>query len=157
MDTIYRMTVAESAEIMNASINGFKDSQPTFLDDCEPIIYGVNKCLALRDYLLGLPLTMVLSDSHFYVEALLNQAIGSDKAPFLTILAFFAYEDGDKELALQYLGDDLVADYSLARLLRMGINKGWHPSTFNDMRVENHPHVLVQISEIADMLLSDLD
>ena len=156
MDTIYRMTVVETAEVMNASINEFKDSQFTFLDNCGVIIYGVNKCLALRDYLLGLPLTMDLADSRLYVESLLNQAIGTDRAPLLTVLAYFAYEDGDKDLASQCLGDDLTQDYDLAKLLRRIVYAGWNPRMLTDMRNELHPLVKEQLEEVADKLVSEM-
>ena len=152
--TIDRMTVQEVMDVMTASINGFMDSRPT--NDFGSIIYGANKCLALRDYIVGLPFTMSLDDARNYVESILHQAVGKDRAPFISTLAFFAYEEGYEESALEYLDDDAVAGYSLAELLRRVISSNWPPEYLSSMRWDLHSRVLEQISEMADQLVSEL-
>jgi hypothetical protein len=113
------------------------------------IVEGVNKNLALRDYLLGLPTEYTLGESLAIVQFFRDNLAADDRKliPFSTIAGAFYYELGDKSLADLLNSHGLEAGYPLAKLLDRVYSAGWPAESFATMRDDLHKKVVAELEE----------
>jgi hypothetical protein len=153
------LTVGRGVEAINALVNSFQDAQefsPELVADMAEV---VSADLQVRDYLMGLPLTLSVMDSIRFAEAIIPLVEEKHRAPWYAVLSAYHYENGDTPSAFLSLIEcqKLSPDYSLANLLDRVYKAGWPAPAFASMRNELHPKVLVAISETAESLISPIE
>jgi hypothetical protein len=153
------LTIGRGVEAINALINSFQDAQefsPELVADMAEV---VSADLQVRDYLMGLPLTLSVKDSIRFAEAIIPLVEEKHRAPWYAVLSAYHYENGDTPSAFLSLIEcqKLSPDYSLANLLDRVYKAGWPAPAFASMRNELHPKVLVAISETAESLISPIE
>jgi len=153
------LTVGRGVEAINALVNSFQDSQefsPELVADMAEV---VSADIQVRDYLLGLPLELSVTDSIRFAEAIIPLVEEKHRTPWYAILSAYHYENGDTPSAFLALIEcqKLAPDYSLANLLDRVYKAGWPAPAFASMRNELHPKVKATLDESAENLISPIE
>ena len=153
------LTVGRGVESINALVNSFQDSQefsPELVADMAEV---VSADIQVRDYLLGLPLTLSVKDSIRFAEAIIPLVDEKHRTPWYAVLSAYHYENGDTPSAFLALIEcqKLAPDYSLAKLLDRVFRAGWPAPAFASMRNELHPKVVATVQESANDLISPIE
>jgi hypothetical protein len=153
------LTVGRGVESINALVNSFQDSQefsPELVADMAEV---VSADIQVRDYLLGLPLTLSVKDSIRFAEAIIPLVDEKHRTPWYAVLSAYHYENGDTPSAFLALIEcqKLAPDYSLAKLLDRVFRAGWPAPAFASMRNELHPKVVEMLGETAENLISPIE
>ena len=153
------LTVGRGVEAINALVNSFQDAQefsPELVADMAEV---VSADLQVRDYLMGLPLTLSVMDSIRFAEAIIPLVEEKHRTPWYAVLSAYHYENGDTPSAFLALIEcqKLAPDYPLAKLLDRVYKAGWPAPAFASMRDELHPKVVEAITETAESLISPIE
>lgn len=153
------LTIGRGVEAINALVNSFQDSQefsPELVADMAEV---VSADIQVRDYLLGLPLTLSVKDSIRFAEAIIPLVEEKHRTPWYAVLSAYHYENGDTPSAFLALIEckKLTPDYSLANLLDRVYKAGWPAPAFASMRNELHPKVVATVQESANDLISPIE
>jgi hypothetical protein len=153
------LTVGRGVEAINALVHSFQDSQefsPELVADMAEV---VSADIQVRDYLLGLPLELSVTDSIRFAEAIIPLVEEKHRTPWYAILSAYHYENGDTPSAFLALIEcqKLAPDYSLANLLDRVYKAGWPAPAFASMRNELHPKVKATLDESAENLISPIE
>jgi hypothetical protein len=153
------LTVGRGVESINALVNSFQDSQefsPELVADMAEV---VSADIQVRDYLLGLPLTLSVQDSIRFAETVIPLVEEKHRAPWYAVLSAYHYENGDTASGFLALTEcqKLAPDYSLAKLLDRVFRAGWPAPAFASMRNELHPKVVENLQESAENLISPIE
>jgi hypothetical protein len=153
------LTIGRGVEAINALVNSFQDSQefsPELVADMAEV---VSADIQVRDYLLGLPLTLSVKDSVRFAEAIIPLVEEKHRTPWYAVLSAYHYENGDTPSAFLSLIEckKLTPDYSLANLLDRVYKAGWPAPAFASMRNELHPKVVATVQESANDLISPIE
>ena len=144
-------THQEAKSALDSLLVAFSDSAP--LDEAliETATLGIAKGVQFRDYSLGaIGLTLGdPADSLAFIEAL--KTLGNDSPALEALKAAYAYEAGNKALAMECIENALSLEngHSLALLLRRVFGAGWPPASFVSMRNSLHPKVTQSVEEFA--------
>ena len=153
------LTVGRGVESINALVNSFQDSQefsPELVADMAEV---VSADIQVRDYLLGLPLTLSVQDSIRFAETVIPLVEEKHRTAWYAVLSAYHYENGDTPSAFLALIEcqKLTPDYSLANLLDRVFKAGWPAGAFANMRNELHPKVVENLQEIAENIISPIE
>jgi hypothetical protein len=153
------LTIGRGVEAINALVNSFQDSQefsPELVADMAEV---VSADIQVRDYLLGLPIELSVTDSIRFAEAIIPLVEEKHRTPWYAILSAYHYENGDTPSAFLALIEcqKLAPDYSLANLLDRVYKAGWPAPAFASMRNELHPKVKATLDESAENLISPIE
>jgi hypothetical protein len=153
------LTIGRGVESINALVNSFQDSQELSSELIADMAEVVSADLQVRDYLMGLPLTLSVKDSIRFAEAIIPLVEEKHRTPWYAILSAYHYENGDTPSAFLSLIEcqKLAPDYSLAKLLDRVYKAGWPAPAFASMRDELHPKVVQTITDTANDLISPIE
>lgn len=149
-------THQEAKSALDRLIEGFLDrEESSSLEDIQTATLGIAKGVQIRDYALGaIGLTLGdPEDSLAFIEGLMT--LGTNSPALEALKSAYAYEAGDKALALSCLEKALALDpaHSLSALLKRVYGAGWPPASFVSMRNELHAKVEAGLAPLEAVIV----
>lgn len=148
-------THQEAKSALDSLLVAFSDSAP--LDEAliQTATLGISKGVQIRDYALG-GIGLALSDpedSLAFIGGLMT--LGTNSPALEALKSAYAYEAGDKALALSCLDKALALDpaHSLSTLLKRVYGAGWASSAFVSMRESLHPKVEAGLEALESVVV----
>ena len=149
-------THQEAKSALDRLLEGFLDrEESSSLQDIETATLGIAKGVQIRDYALG-AIGLALgdpADSLAFIEGLMT--LGTNSPALEALKGAYAYEAGDKALALECIEKALTLEngHSLSLLLRRVFGAGWPPASFVSMRNELHAKVEAGLAPLEAVLV----
>lgn len=130
--TMRQVTRKEACEIIRKGVA----EGTTKSEDLKKVLFAVNNDVQVRDFLLGLRQYYKVDDVANLIKEVLNEAELSQAVPLLTVMAAYAYEDSEKEIANAFLSMAKLIDpdYSMITLLQRVFNAEWPSESFTTLR-----------------------
>lgn len=155
-----RLTVKETTDALSSVINALTHNDNGALvagADIEIVSYGVSNNLQVRDYLMGLPVSLGLGESFNVVTAIRNMAeqLGADTMALDTVLAAYSLMNDEPRNAERLLSKGLENNYALANLLHRVIVAGWPADALLSMAQELAPLVDIELLNTAHDLVNE--
>ena len=149
-------TVLEVKDLIDDTFESFSMGQEIDENDINTIIEGVNNVLDLRDYLFGLPQAYDFDKCIEYVDYLNSFTSDNSSRATSSVLAFYAFENGDTKTAQELVNYVLSnsPSYNFVKLLQRVIDSEWPASMLTEMRDELHDGVVDNITN-ADKKAND--
>ncbi len=126
------VTRKEACEIIRKGVSeGTPDKE-----NIKKVIFAINNDLQVRDFLMGLRQYYKVEDVANLIKEILNESELKQAVPLLTVVAAYAYEDSEKEIANAFLSVAKLMDptYSMVPLLQRVFDAEWPAESFTSMR-----------------------